>query len=394
MDSERGRTGQGGGPSHAAVGPSTRCVHAGGLVEAGTGAVAPSICLSTTFERDADGGFSRGYTYARSNNPTRALLERGLCEVEGGAGSRAACAAFGSGLAAAAAVHQALRAGDRVVAPLDGYWGTASQLRAMVSRWGIEVVFVDMTDLDATRAAIGSRASVVWVETPSNPLMAVVDVAAVAAMAHAAGAVLVVDNTAFPLIQKPFELGADLVMYSTTKYFGGHSDVLGGAVIAKEAEGFFARVREAQNLGGGVPSPFDCWLTLRGMRTLALRMRAHGEGALALAEALQRHARVERVNYAWLPGHPGHAVARRQMSGGGGLLSFCVRGGRAEAMAVAARLRVATRATSLGGVETLVEHRASIEGAATRCPENLLRVSVGIEDAADVVADFLSALDG
>ena len=258
---------------------------------------------------------------------------------------------------------------------------------------GVEVSFVDMTDADALRQAISTRTRLVWVETPSNPLLAVVDIAAAARVAHDAGALCACDNTfATPVLQNPLALGADLVMHSTTKYLSGHSDVTGGVIVAKRREGFFENVRKTQIYGGGVPSPFDCWLLRRSIRTLPYRVRAHSEHALAVATFLAGHPRVEAVHYPGLPSHPGHAVARRQMAMFGGMLSFQVHGGRDEALAVAAKVRIITRATSLGGVESLIEHRASIEQPGTKTPQNLLRLSVGLEHPDDLVEDLAQAL--
>lgn len=367
----------------------TLAVHAGHHVDPATGAVAPPITLSTTFERAPDGSFPHGFIYTRSGNPNRAALEEALRALEGGE----AAAAFASGSAATMAVLQALDPGDHVVAPTDAYHGTPKLLRELFARWGLESSFVDMRDARAVAGAIRPRTRLVWVETPSNPLLAVTDIAAVAAMARDAGALLACDNTwATPASQRPLALGADLVMHSTTKYLGGHSDVLGGAVIAREDGELFQRIRLVQGAGGAVPSPFDCWLVLRGIRTLPWRMRAHTANARAVAEFLERHEAVEVVHYPGLPSHPGHDIAARQMHLSGGMVSVQVRGGRDRAMAVAARTRIFTRATSLGGVESLIEHRASVEGPETRTPENLLRLSVGLENPDDLIDDLQQAL--
>jgi len=367
----------------------TQAVHAGGVVDPATGAVVPPIQLSVTFERDADGGYSRGFLYARNGNPNRETLERCLAELEGGEDA----AAFASGTAAIMGVVQALSPGDHLIAPTDVYQGTARLLRELAMPWGLDVSFVDMTDPDVVARAVGPRTRLVWVETPSNPLLAIVDVAALAGIAHDAGALCACDNTfATPVLQRPLSLGADLVMHSTTKYLSGHSDVTGGVIVAARREGFFERVRRAQVYGGAVPSPFDCWLLRRSIRTLPYRVRAHSVNALAVATYLADHPRVERVHYPGLPSHPGHVVARRQMSMFGGMLSFQVRGGREEAMAVAARVKIIVRATSLGGVESLIEHRASIEQPGTKTPQNLLRLSIGLEHPDDLVEDLAQAL--
>jgi cystathionine gamma-synthase len=367
----------------------TLAVHAGAAPEPATGAVMPSIHLSTTFERAKDGGYPAGYEYIRNANPNRRSLETALAQLEGGA-----CAvAFASGMAASHAVFQALSPGDHVIAPLDAYFGTAKLLRTQLERWGLEVSFVDMADLGAVQAALRPSTRLVWTETPSNPTMAVTDLRAVAAIARSQGALTACDNTwATPFLQRPLSLGVDLVMHSTTKYLSGHSDAMGGAVVARENGELAERLRSLQSEGGAVPSPFDSWLVLRGIRTLPWRMRAHCSNAAAVAAFLSSHPRVERVHYPGLPSDPGHAVARTQMAEPGGMLSFVLRGARAEAYDVAARLKLFIRATSLGGPESLVEHRASIEGPGTRAPEGLLRLAIGLEHPDDLVDDLRQAL--
>jgi cystathionine gamma-synthase len=368
----------------------TLAVHAGRRVDQATGAVATPIHPSTTFERDPDGSYPRGHLYARNSNPTREALESCAAALEGGA----VAAAFASGSAATAAVFQALAPGDHVVAPHDAYHGTGRLLRETFTRWGLATTFVDMTDLDAVERAVGPSTRVVWVETPSNPMWKVSDIAAIAARAHAVGARCVCDNTvATPVGQSPFALGADLVVHATTKYLGGHGDLTGGVVIARPPnDDLFARIRAIQAATGGVPSPFDCWLVLRGIQTVPWRVRAHSDNAMALATFLASHRRVQAVHYPGLATHPGHALATRQMRYFSGMLSFQVRGGRDDAMGVAAKLRVFTRATSFGGTDSLIEHRASVEGPGTRTPENLLRVSAGLEHPDDLVADLEEAL--
>jgi len=278
------------------------------------------------------------------------------------------------------------------VAPLDAYFGTGKLLRDTFMPWGLAVDFVDMTDTTAIKSALTPRTKIVWVETPSNPLWRVTDVAAVVALAHGAGAVCVCDNTSAPIIQRPLALGADLVVYATTKYLGGHGDVLGGAVVARTRDALFERVRAIQGSGGAVPSPFDCWLVRRGIRTLPWRMRAHSDNALKVATFLATHPRIEAVHYPGLASHPQHDVACRQMTGFGGMLSMQVRGGRSAAFAVERQVRIFTCATSFGGTESLLEHRASVEGAATRSPDNLLRLSIGLEHADDLIEDLGQAL--
>ena len=366
----------------------TVAVHAGRGIDPATGAVAEPIHLSTTFQRPADGHDPSGFDYARSDNPNRRALEKALATFEGGA----AAAAFASGLAAATAIFQALAPNDHVIAPVEAYHGVIRLLRTLFVPWGLRVDFVAMPDSEAIKKAVNSRTRLIWAETPSNPTVKLTDLAAVAEIAHQAGALLVCDNTWSPGIQRPFALDADVVMYSTTKYFGGHSDVVGGALIARQDDEFFRRLREIQTIGGAVPAPFDCWLVHRGMQTLPCRMRAHCEHALRVAEFLAAHPRVTRVHYPGLASHPQHALAARQMSAFGGMLSFELRGDRAAAMALPNRTRVFTRATSLGGVESLIEHRQSIEGPDTRTPETLLRLSIGLEHPTDLIADLAQAL--
>lgn len=369
----------------------TIAVHAGRQAAPGSKAVSSPIQLSTTFERAPDGSFPGGHIYARSSNPNRQELESCLAQLEGGA----AAAAFSSGSGATMALFQALQPGDHLIASIDAYYGTAVQLREIFSRWGLEIVFVDVTDLAALENALTGRTKLIWVETPSNPLLRVVDIGRVVVLARRCGARVACDSTwATPVLQRPLELGCDFVMHSTTKYLGGHSDVLSGALVARLDDEFFQRVRKIQTAGGAIPSPFDCWLVRRGICTLAWRVRAQSQQALQIATFLTRHAAVERVHYPGLPEHPGHDVAARQMKAFGGMLSFQVKGGTQEAMAVAARVKVFTRATSLGGVESLIEHRASVEGPETRAPENLLRVSVGLEHVDDLIADLDQALAG
>jgi cystathionine gamma-synthase len=366
----------------------TIAVHAGHTVDATTGAVAAPIYLSTTFERDAEGTYSRGFMYTRNDNPNRQALERGVSMLEGGE----AAAAFASGTGATMSILQVLSPGDHVLAHVDAYYGTSRLIREIFVRWGLEVDFVDMSDLAAVEKALRSNTKLAWTETPSNPLLKIVDLAAVAEVVRETGALLVCDNTWAPVLQRPFDLGADLILHSTTKYFGGHCDVLGGIVVTKTDNEFFQRIRSIQYEGGAVPSPFDCWLILRGMRTLPWRMRAHSGNAMKIAEFLARHPKVKRVHYPGLQSHPGHEIAAAEMSMFGGMLSLEVRDGYEAAMSVAAKTKVFIRATSLGGVESLIEHRASIEGPGTTSPEGLLRLSIGLENSDDLVADLDQAL--
>src|SRR6059058_1172912 len=376
----------------------TLAVHAGHSIDPATGAVSSPIHLSTTFERDAEGTYSRGFMYTRNNNPNRQALEQGISTLEGGS----AAAAFASGTGASMSIFQALAPGDHVLAHVDAYYGTSRLLREIFHRWGLDISFVDMSDLRAVEKAVRPKTKLAWMETPSNPLLKIVDLSAVAQIAHAVGATCVCDNTWAPTLQRPFDLGADLILHSTTKYFGGHCDVLGGIVVAKENSDFFQRIRGIQYEGGAVPSPFDCWLILRGMRTLPWRMRAHSENAMKVADFLSQHRKVARVHYPGLQSHPGHEIAARQMvirSANaqdklfGGMLSFEVKDGRDAAMSVAAKTKIFIRATSLGGVESLIEHRASIEGPGTTSPEGLLRLSIGLENADDLIEDLDQALD-
>ena len=375
----------------------TLAVHAGHSIDPATGAVSSPIYLSTTFERDAEGTYSRGFMYTRNNNPNRQALEQGISTLEGGA----AAAAFASGTGASMSIFQALAPGDHVLAHVDAYYGTSRLLREIFHRWGLDISFVDMGDLRAVEKAVRPKTKLAWMETPSNPLLKIVDLSAVAQIAHAVGATCVCDNTWAPTLQRPFDLGADLILHSTTKYFGGHCDVLGGIVVTNVENDFFQRIRSIQYEGGAVPSPFDCWLILRGMRTLPWRMRAHSENAMKVADFLSRHPKVARVHYPGLKSHPGHEIAAKQMSihstGAqdklfGGMLSLEVKDGRDAAISVAAKTKIFTRATSLGGVESLIEHRASIEGAGTTSPEALLRLSIGLENADDLIEDLDQAL--
>jgi cystathionine gamma-synthase len=370
-------------------GIETIAVHAGRRIDPATGAVTAPIHLSTTFERGADGEYPLGFSYSREDNPNRRALEECLAALEGGKEALA----FASGLAVVTALVQGLEPGDHILAPDDVYYGLRKVIGEVFAKSGLEASYVDMTDLEAVSAAVRPSTRLVWVETPSNPLMRITDLAAVAAIARKANAISVCDGTfSTPVLQRPLEQGIDMVTHSTTKYIGGNSDVVGGALITKYDNYLFERARKTQKYGGAVPSPFECWLALRGVGTLPYRMRAHSENAGKIAAFLQGHNAVEAVHYPGLPGHPGHQVAARQMSGFGGMLSAQIRGGREQAMGVAARVRLFTRATSLGGPHSLIEHRASVEGSKTKTPQNLLRLSVGLENAADLIADLGQAL--
>jgi cystathionine gamma-synthase len=368
----------------------TIAVHAGRRVDPATGAVTPPIHLSTTFERSPDGEYPLHYSYAREENPNRNALEKCLAALEGGKEALA----FSSGLAVATALVQGLEPGDHIVAPDDVYWGLRKVIHDVFGKWPLEISYVDMTNVQAVRDAVRPNTRIVWVESPSNPLMKITDLRAIAGIAREAKAISVCDDTfATPVLQRPFDWNIDMVVHSTTKYLSGHSDVVGGALITKHDNYLFERARKSQRYGGSVPSPFDCWLCMRGISTLPWRVRAHSENAMRVAQFLLVHPSVEKVLYAGLPDHPGHEIAARQMTGGfGGMLSFQVRGSRAEAMAVAAQVRIFTRATSLGGPHSLIEHRASVEGPQSKTPQNLLRLSIGLENAEDLIADLDRAL--
>lgn len=369
----------------------TLAVHAGRRVDPSTGAVTAPIHLSTTFERGVDGEYPSGFSYSREANPNRQALEQCLASLEGGKEALA----FASGLAVVTAVIQGLEPGDHIIAPDDVYYGLRQVIHGVFGKWPLQTTYVDMTDLDAVRAAVRPSTRLVWIETPSNPLLKLTDLEAVAKIARAANAISICDSTfTTPVIQRPFEQGIDMVMHSTTKYISGHSDVVGGALVTRFDNYLFERVRKSLQHGGAAPSPFDCWLVMRGIDTLAYRVRAHCEHARRVAEFLSRHPAVEQVHYPGLASHAGHEIARRQMAAFGGMVSMQVKGGKAEAMAVAARARLFTRATSLGGPHSLIEHRRSIEGPESKTPQNLLRMSVGLEHPDDLLDDLDQALRG
>jgi cystathionine gamma-synthase len=369
----------------------TIAVHAGHDVDPATAAVTPPIHLSTTFAREADGSYRAGFLYSRYANPNRSALEQCLAALEGGA---AACT-FASGSSATLTLLHAIGPGAHVVMGDDAYFGTIKLAREVFGPWGLELSLVDMTDARNVESAMRPNTKLVWVETPSNPLLRVADIAAIVDIAHRGGALCAVDNTwGTPVLQRPLELGADVAMHSTTKYIGGHSDVLGGALVFREQTELTERVSSIQMTAGAVPSPFECWLAMRGVRTLPVRISAQSASAIQLAEFLERHPCVEAVHYPGLASHAGHAIAKRQMKQFGGMLSVQAGGNREQSIAVASRLQFFTQATSLGGTESLVEHRASVEGPGTKAPENLLRVSVGLENVEDLMEDFDRALRG
>jgi cystathionine gamma-synthase len=397
-------------PDHdwSSAGFSTRAIHAGQDADAATGAVVTPIYQVSTYKQDGVGGLRGGYEYSRSGNPTRTALEEALAAVEGGAHGFA----FSSGLAAEDTLLRAvLRPGDHVVVPDDAYGGTYRLIARVFGPWGVEHTPVNLSDADEVLAAIQpGRTKVVWLETPTNPLLGIADIQAIAGHAQAQGAVLVVDNTfATPYLQRPVELGADVVVHSTTKYIGGHSDVVGGAVVVADGAQLPAGLQGPngttsladavgfhQNASGAIAGPFDAWLTLRGLKTLAVRMDRHCSNAAAVAEFLERHPKVTQVIYPGLASHGQHAIASKQMSGFGGMISFRT-GSTETALAVCSRTRVFTLAESLGGVESLIEHphrmtHGSVAGTALEVPDDLVRISVGIEDAADLIADLEEAL--
>jgi cystathionine gamma-synthase len=366
----------------------TLAVHAGRTVDPNTKAVTPPIYLTTTFEREADGEYPRGYNYSRNNNPNREFLEKCLTELEGGSEG----IAFSSGSAAAMSIIQNLSPGDHIIATDDIYHGTRKLLKNFV-KWNIACSFVDMTNIKEVESAINDKTKLFWVESPTNPLLKIIDIKKISEIANRNNVIVVCDNTwGTPILQSPFKLGADFIVHATTKYIGGHSDILGGIVISKNANKFSQKIRDTQKTGGAVPSPFECWLVLRGIQTLPLRVRTQSESALKMAKFLSTHKKVETVHYPGLKGHQGHLIAKKQMRMFGGMISFQVKGGEKEAMKVAAGVKLFTRATSLGGPESLIEHRASIEGPESKTPKNLLRLSIGLEHHEDLIADLAQAL--
>ncbi|HJU08674.1 MAG TPA: aminotransferase class I/II-fold pyridoxal phosphate-dependent enzyme [Rhodanobacteraceae bacterium] len=372
----------------------TLAVHAGAEPDAQTGALSPPIHLSTTFRHGPAGQLVDDLEYQRDDHPTQRRLQEALAALEGG--ERAL--AFASGMAAVAAVLDTLQRGQRWLLADDCYAGTRTFAAEVLPERGVETLTADLTDLDAVRAACADGVALLWAESPSNPRIRISDLAELARIAHAHGALLVCDNTfATPVLQKPLQLGADIVMHSTTKYFGGHSDVLGGALVFARNDDFAGRIAQRRLLSGAVLSPFSAWLTLRGCRSLPARMRVHCANAARVAEFLGAHPTIEAVHYPGLPTHPGHTLAKKQMSGHeglfGGMLSIQLRGGRDAALRVAGNLKLFVNATSLGGCESLVEHRASVEGTHSTSPQNLLRFSVGLEDPEDLIADLQQALE-
>ena len=367
----------------------TLAIHAGAETDAETGAVAPPLHLSTTFKHGAAGERRAGYEYQRETNPTQDRLEICLAALEGG--ERALV--FASGMAAMHGYLECLTNGAHVLIPDDCYTGLRTLFSEFLPQRGITATALDMSDLSAVRAALRPETALIWAETPSNPLLAVADIAALAEIAHAHGARLVCDNTfATPALQQPLALGADAVMHSTTKYLGGHSDVMGGALVFAQADSVYEQAAHRRHITGNIASPFNSWLILRGARSLPARMAWHCSNARRVAEFLQSQPEVSEVHYPGLPSHPGHAIAARQMRDFGGMLSVQFAGGREAALRFASRVRIFTNATSLGGVESLIEHRASIEGPNPVSADNLVRVSVGLEHPDDLIDDLKQAL--
>lgn len=368
----------------------TRAIHAGLDIKNDSKAIVPPIHTSTVFEHSEQGFQEGDLNYTRYSNPNRLQWEALLADLEGGE----ACAAFSSGVAAASAVFQALQPGDHILVPSDVYAGNRSLIEKVLQPWGLKVDFIDMTRVENVNESITNDTKLIWIETPSNPMMNITDIEAVCRLAAKNNIKTCVDNTwPTPINQLPLKLGADLVLHSTTKYFGGHSDILGGAVITKSKNPFFDRIREIQQLGGAVPSPRDCWLLSRSTRTLPYRMRGHNDHAEHLAKFIQNHPKVEKVFYPGLSTHAGHEIARKQMSGFGGMISFLVDGDAKDALSIVAGSKLIKRATSLGGVESTWEHRRSSEGEGSTAPENLIRISVGLEHPDDLMEDLERALN-
>lgn len=370
----------------------TLSIHAGALHDDTFGAVTPSIILSTTFERNTEGAFPEGRDiYTRASNPNRRALEQKLAALENGVEAMA----FASGQAATLSVfHAVLVPNTHVIIPDDIYYGTRVVLEKLYAQWNVSYSAVDMTNTEGVEKAINENTKLIWIESPSNPSLKVTDIQAVTDIAKRHSIITACDNTwATPYYTQPFSHGVDLIMHSNTKYFGGHSDILGGCIIVHETNEMSQKIRDFQTLGGGVPSAFDCWLLYRSLATFPLRMRAHGENAQKLAEYLEKHPKVEKVMYPGLLTNDYHEISKKQMQNGfGGMLSILVKGDEKTALQFASKLKLVKHATSLGGVETLVDHRRSAEGIHSNSPENLVRISVGIEHIDDLISDFKQAL--
>ena len=369
----------------------TKSIHTGELKDDTFGTVAMPIILSTTFERDREGGFPEGRdVYSRASNPNRRALEQKLAALENGVEA----IAFSSGQAATMSVFNSLEPHAHVIIPDDIYYGTRVLLETIYKRWGLTFSAIDMTNISTIRKAITDKTKLIWIESPSNPSLKVTDIQAVVALAKAKNITTACDNTwATPFFTKPLDMGVDIVMHSTTKYFSGHSDVIGGCIIVKNVSETSNRIREFQTLGGAIPSPFDCWLLYRSLSTFPMRMKIHAENAQKLAEYFDTHPKIEKVNYPGLKNNEFHKISKKLMTGGfGGMMSILVKGGAAETLKLAGSLKIVKHATSLGGVETLVDHRQSAEGVHSVSPLNLLRISVGIENIEDLIGDFEQAL--
>lgn len=368
----------------------TIAVHGSHLKDETAGAIAAPVFLTTTFERALDGTYPKGHMYSRNSNPNRIALEKGLAALEGASRGFA----FGSGLAAVNAVFQCLKSGDHILMPEVGYYASYKLAEEILGPWGLEVTQVDMTDLAKVEKAIQKNTKLIWAETPANPMLSITDIKGLASIAQKHKLKLGVDNTlGTPVLQNPIALGADIVMHATTKYIGGHSDIMGGAVLLKEDDEWAKRIERVQILMGATPNPLDCYLLARGLKTLPLRMREHSANALELAKRLEKHPKVEKVHYPGLESHPQHALAKAQMPQGfSGMIALQVKTGETGTREMAGKLQIFQQATSLGGVESLVEHRKSIEGPQSTTPGNLLRFSIGLEHVDDLWADLEQAL--
>ena len=368
----------------------TIAVHGSHLKDETAGAIAAPVFLTTTFERALDGTYPKGHMYSRNSNPNRIALEKGLAALEGASRGFA----FGSGLAAVNAVFQCLKSGDHILMPEVGYYASYKLAEEILGPWGLEVTQVDMTDLAKVEKAVQKNTKLIWAETPANPMLSITDIKGLASIAQKHKLKLGVDNTlGTPVLQNPIALGADIVMHATTKYIGGHSDIMGGAVLLKEDDEWAKRIERVQILMGATPNPLDCYLLARGLKTLPLRMREHSANALELAKRLEKHPKVEKVHYPGLESHPQHALAKAQMPQGfSGMIALQVKTGETGTREMAGKLQIFQQATSLGGVESLVEHRKSIEGPQSTTPGNLLRFSIGLEHVDDLWADLEQAL--
>lgn len=367
----------------------TKAIHAGLEIGNPSKAVIPPISPSTIYEIDADGRKEEDLHYTRLGNPNRNQFEHLIAVLEGGSST----AAFSSGIAAASAILQALDPGDHIIVPEDVYAGNRKMIKSIMTRWGLESSFINMISIETIESNLQKNTKLIWMETPSNPLMRITDIQAVTDLAKSNHLITVADNTwPTPVNQLPFTMGVDLVLHSTSKYFGGHSDILGGAVVAREESEFFDRIRLIQRMGGAVPSPYDCWLLSRSTRTLAYRMRGHNEHAAKVADFLLNHKKVSDVFFPGNPALPGYEIVQKQMKGYGGMISFLVAGNESEAIKVVGRSKIIKRATSLGGVESTWEHRRSSEGEESITPKNLIRISVGLEHIDDILEDLEQAL--